>query len=47
VLKTVSDLFGKVDRKARKPQIRQEMINKTAEQGKRKNVNNDEGRKHY
>jgi hypothetical protein len=55
VLKTVNDLYRKVDRKARKQWIRQEMINKTAEQRKRKNVNNEggrkegrkEGRKHY
>jgi hypothetical protein len=47
VLKTMSDLLRKVDRKARKPWIRREMINETAEQMKRKNVNNEEGRKHY
>ena len=45
VLETVSDLFRKTDRKARKPWIRQEMINKTAEQRKRKNRNNEEGMK--
>ena len=47
VLETVSDLFRKVDRKARKPWIRQEIINTTVEQRKRKNVNNEEGRKHF
>lgn len=47
VLKSMSGLLRKVDKKARNPWIRQEMINKTAEQRKRKNVNNEEGRKHY
>ena len=47
VLETVSDMLRKVDMKARKPWIRQEMINKMAEQRKRKNVNKEEGRKHY
>jgi hypothetical protein len=47
VRKIVSDLLRKADRKARKPWIRQEIINKTAVQRKRKNVNNEEGRKHY
>jgi type I site-specific restriction endonuclease len=47
VLDTMSDLIGKVDRKARKPIITQEMINKMDERRKWKNVNNKEGRKIY
>jgi hypothetical protein len=43
----MSDLVGKVDRKARKPWITQEMISKMDEQRKWKNVNNEEGRKNY
>ena len=40
----MSGLIRKVDRKSRKPWIRQEMITKTAEQRKQINVNNEEGR---
>jgi hypothetical protein len=42
----MSDLVGKVERRARKPRITQEMISKMAEQRKWKNVNN-EGQKNY
>jgi hypothetical protein len=41
------DLVGKVERRARKPWITQEMISKMDEQRKWKNVNNKEGRKNY
>jgi type I site-specific restriction endonuclease len=47
VLDTVSDLVGKVERRARKPWITQEMISKIDERRKWKNVNNEEGRKNY
>jgi hypothetical protein len=47
VLDTMSDLVGKVERRARKPWITQEMISKMDEQRKWKNVNNEEGRKNY
>jgi hypothetical protein len=46
VLDTVSDLVGKVNRRARKPWITQEMISTMDERRKWKNVNN-EGRKNY
>jgi hypothetical protein len=39
------NLDGKIDRKARKPWITQEMVNKMDEQKKLKNVNNTYGRK--
>jgi hypothetical protein len=38
---TVSDLVGKVKRRARKPWITQEMISKMDERRKWKNVNNE------
>jgi hypothetical protein len=41
----MSDLVGKVYRKARKPWFSQEMINKMDQRGKWKNVNNEKGRK--
>jgi hypothetical protein len=47
VLDIMSDLVGKVDRKARKPWITHEMINKMDQRRKWKNVNNEEGRKNY
>jgi hypothetical protein len=47
VLDTMSDLVGKVERRARKPWITQEMISKMDERRKWKNVNNEEGRKNY
>jgi hypothetical protein len=40
-------LVGKVERRARKPWITQEMISKMDEQRKWKNVNNEVGRKNY
>jgi hypothetical protein len=43
----MSDLVGKVERRARKPWITQEMISKMDERRKWKNVNNEEGRKNY
>jgi len=47
VLDTMSDLVGKVDKRARKPWITQEMINKMDERKKWKNVNTEEGRRNY
>jgi type I site-specific restriction endonuclease len=47
VLDTMSDLVGKVERRARKPWITQEMISKMDERRKWKNVNNEVGRKNY
>jgi hypothetical protein len=41
---TVSNLVEKVERRARKPWITQEMLSKMDERRKRKNVNNEEGR---
>jgi hypothetical protein len=43
----MSDLVGKVERRARKLWITQEMISKMDQQRKWKNVNNEEGRKNY
>jgi hypothetical protein len=43
----MSDLVGKVEKRARKPWITQEMISKMEEQRKWKNVNNEEGGKKY
>jgi hypothetical protein len=45
MLDAMSDLVGKVEKKARKPWITQEMISKMDERRKWKNVNNEEGRK--
>ena len=45
VLDTSSDLVGKVEKRARKPWITQEMISKMDERRKWKNVNTEEGRK--
>jgi type I site-specific restriction endonuclease len=47
VLDTVSGLVGKVERRARKPWITEELISKMDERRKWKNVNNEEGRKNY
>ena len=47
VLDTVSDLVGKVEKRARKPWITQEVISKMDERRKWKNVNTEEGRKNY
>jgi hypothetical protein len=46
VLDTISDLAGKVEKRARKPWITQEMISKMDERRKWKNANT-EGRKNY
>jgi len=46
-LDTVSDLVGKVEKRARKPWITQEMISKMDERRKWKNVNTKEDRKNY
>jgi hypothetical protein len=45
VLHIMCDMDGKVDRKARKPWITQEMMSKMDEQRTWKNVNNEEGTK--
>ena len=45
VLVAVSDLVGKVEKRARKPWITQEIISKLDERRKWKNVNTEEGRK--
>ena len=47
VLDTISDLVGKVEKRARKPWITQEMISKMDERGKWKNLNTEEGRRKY
>ena len=47
MLDTISDLVGKVEKRARKPWITQEIISKIGERRKWKNVNNEEGRKNY
>jgi len=46
VLDNLSDLVGKVEKRARKPWITQEMISKMDER-RWKNVNTEEGRKNY
>ena len=46
-LDTISDLVGKVEKRARKAWITQEMISKMDERRKWKNVNTEEGRKNY
>jgi hypothetical protein len=43
----MSDLVGKVERRARKPWITQEMINNMGERRKWENVNNEVGRNNY
>jgi len=45
VLDNISALLGKVEKRARKPWITQEMISKIDERRKWKNVNTEEGRK--
>jgi type I site-specific restriction endonuclease len=47
MLDTISDLVGKVVKRARKPWVTQEMIRKMDERRKWKNVNNEEGRRIY
>ena len=45
MIDTISDLVSKVEKRARKPWITQEMISKMGERRKWKNVNNEEGRR--
>ena len=47
MLHTISDLVGKVEKRAIKPRITQEMISNMNERRKWKNVINEEGRKNY
>jgi hypothetical protein len=47
MLDTISGLGGKVEKRARKPWITQEMISKMDERSKWKNVNTEEGRKSH
>ena len=47
VLDTISDLVGKVVKRARKPWITQEMISKMDERRKWKNANTEEDRENY
>ena len=47
VLGTISDLVGKVEKRARKPWITQEMISKMDERRNWKNVNIEKGRRNY
>jgi len=47
VLDTISDLVGKVEKRARKPWITQEMVSKMDERRKWKNVKTEEGRRNY
>jgi hypothetical protein len=44
---TISDLVGKVEKRARMPCITEEMISKMDERRKWKNINTEEGRKNY
>ena len=46
MLDTISDLVGKVEKRARKPWVAQEIISKMGERRKWKNVN-EEGRRNY
>jgi len=47
MLNTINDLVGKVEKRARKPWITQEIISKMGERRKWKNVNNEESRRNY
>jgi hypothetical protein len=47
VLDIISDLVGKVEKRARNPWFAQKMISKMDERKEWKNVNNDEGTKNY
>ena len=47
ILDTISDLVGKVEKRARKPWITHKMISKVGERRKWKNVNYEEGRRNY
>jgi len=44
---TISDLVGKIEKRAKKPWITQEMISKMDERMKWKNVNTEDGRRNY
>jgi hypothetical protein len=47
MLDTINDLVGKVKKRIRKPWITQEVISKTDERRKWKNVNNEDRRRNY
>jgi len=47
VFDTISDVVGKVEKRATKPWITQEMISKIDERRKWKNVNAEEGKRNY
>ena len=47
MLDTISDMVGKVEKRARKPWLTQEMITKMGKRRKLKNVNNEEVRRNY
>ena len=47
MLDNIGDLFGKVEKRARKLWVTQEMISKIDERRKWKNVNTEEGRRNY
>ena len=47
VLDNIGDLFGKVEKRARKLWVTQEMISKIDERRKWKNVNTEEDRRNY
>ena len=47
MLDTISDLVGKVEKRARKPWMTEEMISKMYERRKWKNVNTEENRRNY
>ena len=47
MLDTICDLVGEVEKRGRKPWITQEVISKTDERRKWKNVNTEEGRRNY
>ena len=47
VLDSISHLVGKIEKRARKPWITEEMISKMDERMKWKNVSTEEGRKNY
>jgi len=47
VLDIISDLVGKVEKRARNPWFAQKTISKMDERREWKNVNNEEGRKNY
>jgi len=47
LLDTISDFVGKVEKRARKPWITQEMISKMDGRRKWKNINTEEGKRNY